>query len=178
MYMILWYFIASHSHRIRAATCSLAYGLLWDANIMICAGNGIVFNLIQTASLYFVINYWLNYFSLATNDVCDSGDGGGPLVQGKSPDYRVVGLISHVIKCGDQLYPTAYTRLSPYSSWIESKGGPQIIPNGNDVYRSSDNTCTCDSPVYRCYWRCSSISVHGFHFKQRYIRSSLRWVHL
>ena len=80
MYMILWYFIASHSHRIRAATCSLAYGLLCDANIMICAGNGIVFNLIHTASLYFVINYWLNYFSLATNDVCDSGDGGRPLL--------------------------------------------------------------------------------------------------
>ena len=91
----------------------------------------------------------MNFFSLATNDACNAGDGGGPLVQGKSPDYRAVGLVSHVIKCGDQLYPTAYTRLSPYSSWIESKGGPQIIPTTPELETTSTEVPTTPAPAIR-----------------------------
>ncbi|KAI9556780.1 hypothetical protein GHT06_016571 [Daphnia sinensis] len=83
--------------------CSTVYNQLWDSASMFCAGN-------------------------ATNDACNQGDAGAPLVQGTSQSFHVVGLVSHTVGCGDPLYPTVYTRLSSYSTWMEDKGGAQVIP--------------------------------------------------
>ncbi|XP_057373710.1 transmembrane protease serine 9-like isoform X2 [Daphnia carinata] len=83
--------------------CSTVYNQLWNNASMFCAGN-------------------------ATNDACNQGDSGAPLLQRTTPEgFHVVGLVSHTIGCGDPLYPTVYTRLSSYSTWMEDKGGAQFI---------------------------------------------------
>ena len=90
-----------------------------------------------------------------TNDACNQGDAGAPLVQGTSLEgYRVVGLVSHTIRCGDPLYPTVYTRLSTYSAWMEDKGGSQLITTSDPITETTTefvspdvNQCTPSSRV-------------------------------
>lgn len=124
------------------------------------------------------------FFFLVTNDACDAGDAGGPLVQGTSlENYRVVGLVSHIIECANPLYPTAYTRLSPYFTWINNKGGPQIIPTMPELETTEAITtapaihqCTLASNASQFPFMVSILSsttfdplCAGFIYNERYV---------
>lgn len=93
--------------------------------------------------------------SVATNDACNPGDAGGPLIQESSLEgYRVVGLVSHSLGCGNSLYPTVYTRLSSFSDWMGTNGGPQSTPWTNPSSSVETTTSVLFSPTAQPIQQC------------------------
>ncbi|BCE01437.1 pancreatic elastase II [Marinicellulosiphila megalodicopiae] len=58
------------------------------------------------------------------HDACD-GDSGGPLIINIAGRWKLVGLVSFGVEiCALEGYPTVFTRLSQYKTWITGKGVP------------------------------------------------------
>lgn len=77
--------------------CTQAYGSSYDSNTMICTvGDG------------------------AAVDACH-GDSGGPLFNqvSESSGYMMHGVISGGYGCGNEGYPTIYTKVSAVRDWID-----------------------------------------------------------
>lgn len=72
------------------------------------------------------------YCAYDPNGVRDScqGDSGGPLqiVPTNSRLAKVVGIVSFGVSCGAS-FPSIYTRIASYSTWIESHVWPNGVSN-------------------------------------------------
>ena len=97
-------------------TCPSIDPGMWDSNLMICAGDGIY------KKFYRIHRYMQNQLIiLASHNPC-TGDSGAPLVLEITPsNYLAVGIVSHTSSCSS---PAAFVRLSSYTSWMQSTGGP------------------------------------------------------
>ena len=49
------------------------------------------------------------------------GDSGGPLIEKRGGTYFLIGIVSYGVPCGVKDYPTIYTKVSRYMTWINSK---------------------------------------------------------
>mgnify|MGYP003289271441 CR=1 FL=1 len=77
--------------------CTGAYGALFYAETMVCAGDGV-------------------------HDTCQ-GDSGGPLMAWNGRSFVLVGITSWGFACAHPAYPGVYTRLggSALNSWVFSR---------------------------------------------------------
>ncbi|XP_012271642.1 mite allergen Eur m 3 [Orussus abietinus] len=68
-----------------------------------------------------------------------NGDSGGPLVA----NSELVGLVSWAYGCGDRNFPTVYTRVSEYLTWIAANGFlNHLRPGGDSIDHSPGATYT------------------------------------
>ncbi len=89
---------------------------MWNPTLMICAGDGD--NIFSRSHMKQETSTLSNLLSELHN-AC-FGDAGGPLVLEISPaNYLVIGIVSHSSSC---FSPTAFVRLSYYSTWMQAIG--------------------------------------------------------
>lgn len=72
------------------------------------------------------------------------------MIQGTSlEDYRVVGLVSHSMDCAIEGYPTVYTRISPFSTWMKSTSD-QLLPTSPTEVTTETSSTTTTPTVNQC----------------------------